>query len=187
MSKYYKFINSIESKSYTDYFLNTLVPELNFVETVKKQLPKNYIEYAVHQSKPILALSKELMTKYKFPPISHFLIFYHTGDQSIHSDGSPGPRWCSFNLPIIGWEKTKMSFYSVKSNATPRVAESRYYTPDEVTYEDHFECTNNWVLVHSGHPHNVSSVDTSNPRITLVTRFFGNPTFEELTRLISDT
>ena len=186
MNNYYKFIDIPDTTKYIDYFLNIFIKEHNFVESVKKQVNKTYIEYPIdkYHNPMITNLSYELTKKYKFPPISHFLLFYHTGDQNIHADGSSVPRWCSFNLPLMGWEGTKMNFYSTKPDAISTNAESRYYAENDVIYQDHFDCTNNWVLCHSGLPHKVYNMTTENPRITLVNRFHGNPTFKVLTTLI---
>jgi hypothetical protein len=189
MSNYYKFIDILDTKEYIDYFLNDFIKEHNFIELITKQVNKTYIVYPIHEYyNPLTAkLSRELTRKYKFPPISHFILFYHTGNQSIHADGSAVSRWCSFNLPLIGWEGTRMNFYSAKPDVVSRNAESRYYHKDDVVYQDHFDCTNNWVLVHSGLPHHVCGMTPEKPRITLVNRFFGNPTFETLTSLINKT
>jgi len=187
MSNYYKFIDIVDTKPYAQHFLESFIKENNFIELVTNQNNKTYIEYPTHRypDSLIVKLSSELTKKYKFPPISHFILFYHTVDQSIHADGSVVPRWCSFNLPLLGWENTKMNFYSVRPDAVSRNAESRYYKKDDVIHQDQFNCTNDWVLVHSGLPHNVVNMTTENPRITLVNRFFGNPTFETLTTLIN--
>jgi hypothetical protein len=185
MSNYYKFIDIIDTKPYIDHFLNTFIKEHNFIELVTKQVNKTYIEYPIHTDPMVAKISVELTKKYKFPPISHFILFYHTCDQNIHADGSTVPRWCSFNLPLIGWEGTVMNFYSTKPNVISKDAESRYYNQDDVIHQDQFNCTNNWVLVNSGFPHNVCNMTPENPRITLVNRFHGNPTFETLTNLIN--
>ena len=187
MSNYYKFIDIPNTNEYIDYFLNIFIKEHNFIELVTKQVNKTYIEYPIdkYHNPMISKLNKELSEKYKFPPISHFILFYHTGNQNIHADGSSVPRWCSFNLPLMGWEGTRMNFYSAKPDVISRNAESRYYCKDHVIYQDHFDCTNNWVLVHSGLPHNVCNMTPENPRITLVNRFHGNPPFKVLTSLIN--
>jgi hypothetical protein len=127
MSNYYKFIDIPDTKSYIDHFLNVFIKEHNFIELATKQVNKTYIEYPVYKDPMILKLSYDLIKKYKFPPISHFILFYHKSDQSVHADGAPERRWCSFNLPLMGWEDTRMNFYSVKPNAPSRSAESRYY------------------------------------------------------------
>ena len=187
MNNYYKFIDIPNTNEYIDYFLNTFIKEHNFIELVTKQVNKTYIEYPIDKyHNPMTSkLNKELSEKYKFPPISHFILFYHTSDQAIHADGSLVPRWCSFNLPLIGWEGTRMNFYSPKPDVISKDRESRYYAENDVIYQDHFDCTNNWVLCHSGLPHKVCNMTTENPRITLVNRFHGNPTFKVLTTLVN--
>ena len=183
MSNYFKYFDTINTKPYIEYFLNVFIKKNNFIEEVKKGTTGTYIIYQANQSDMIKSLSKELNKKYNFPAISHFLLFYHTSNQSIHADGYPITRWCSFNLPLSGWEGTEMNFYKEKPNATTRDAESRYYRPDEVEFQERFECINKWVLVHSGLPHNVCNMTKENPRITLVTRFHDNPSFEMLCKL----
>ena len=183
MSNYFKYFDEIDPKPYTDYFLNEFIKEKNFIEEVKKGITGTYIIYQANQSNMIKLLSRELTKKYNFPSISHFLLFYHTSNQAVHADGYPIPRWCSFNLPLSGWEGTIMNFYREKPNAITKDAESRYYHTDEVEFQERFDCINKWVLVHSGLPHNVCNMTIENPRITLVTRFHSNPTFEILTGL----
>jgi hypothetical protein len=183
MSKYFKYFDEIDPIPYTDYFLNTFIKENNFIEEVKKGITKSYIIYDANCSSMITALSNELSKKYKYPAISHFLLFYHTSSQSIHSDGYPIIRQCSFNLPVLGWEGTQMNFYTEKSNVASRNEESRYYQPYEVDIQERFDCHNKWVLVNSGLPHNVCNMTEENPRITVVTRFHSNPSFEMLLKL----
>lgn len=186
MSSYYKYVYDIDTESYTDYFSNTFLKKHNVIDTITSQ-QHSYIEYnqKIVNDIKINELNDALRTRYRFPSISHFLIFYHTKNQSIHADGSPTPKWCSFNLPIMGWENTVMNFYSVNPNAIGHQKESKYYQNTEVTYQDSFNCTNNWVLVHSGLPHNVCGMTKEKPRVTLVVRFLNNPPFKVLKILLS--
>jgi hypothetical protein len=185
MSSYYKYVYDIDTVSYTDYFLNTFLKKHNVIDTITSQ-KHTYVEFdqKIEKDVKVNELNEVLRTRYKFPSISHFLIFYHTRDQNIHADGSTTPRWCSFNLPILGWENTIMNFYSVNPNAISVQRESRYYENTEVTHQSSFNCTNNWVLAHSGLPHNVCGMTPQKPRITLVVRFSGNPIFNLLNNLL---
>ena len=174
-------IPDLDVEPYTNYFINEFIPSRNFEVNMKDK--GRYVQYNRQDfaNDPIiLELDKILRTRYRFPPIQYFIIFKHTLAQPIHIDGIEKPRICSLNLPLSGYESTKMIFYKVISGAVPSINDANYYSPDDVQPVSEFECKNEWVLVESGVPHNVTNINPNNPRYTLCIRFFTNPTFEFL-------
>ena len=115
-------------------------------------------------------------------------IFKHLSDgQSIHIDGVQVPRYSSLNLPLSGYEKTKMAFYKVINNIEPVISNANYYSKNDVEQIDEFKCKNEWVLVNSGIPHNIQHIDKNNPRVTLCIRFKSNPTLSDLVNRINSS
>jgi hypothetical protein len=182
MQNYYQHFPEIDNVYWTDYFLNEFIPKYKFYESIKESL-YNYVFYANKNQYPgILELSTELTTKLKFPPIEYFLIFKHVDiDQPIHADGENIVRYSSFNLPLFGYAGTNMCFYKMKDDTIkPEIRNAYYYNKENLTVIDKFSGENEWVLVNSGVPHNIVDVNSTDPRITVCIRFYGNPTFQDL-------
>ena len=172
---YFVHLPKLDSKLYTDYLLNEFIPSQNFEE----ELQHRYIQYFRKEfikDRMILRLEHTLKTLYKFPPIEYFSIFKHTANQPIHSDGMTIPRYTSLNLPLCGYESTKMLFYKNISSVTPDIKDANYYLPSEVELISELDGTNDWVLVNSSVPHQIVNINPEFPRYTLCVRFFANPT-----------
>lgn len=182
MQQYFQHFPKIDSVEWTEYFLKEFIPKYNFFENLSKS-GYNYVQYHdIHMDPAIAKLSSILTSKFNFPPIDYFLIFCHkTTTQAIHVDGTYQPRYASLNLPINGYENTKMIFYK-KNNPSAKIAvtDANYFNKEDLTPVAEFDGANEWVLVNSGEPHQVIGIDTANPRITVCLRFIRNPTFEKL-------
>jgi hypothetical protein len=182
MQNFYKHFPEIDNVYWTNYFLNEFIPEYKFVE----QISNTGSAYTLYSKKDfsnnleILKLSSLLTDKLKFPPIDYFSIFRHVIHQPIHADGIAVLRNASFNLPLAGFEGTKMCFYKTKTDILPKAKDAYYFKEDEVYPVGEFLGSNEWVLVNSAVPHNVVNVDYDNPRLTLCVRFVNNPKFEDL-------
>jgi hypothetical protein len=182
MQNFYKHFPEIDNVYWTNYFLNEFVPRYRVLE----QLPNTKSSYIMYSKKDfsknleILKLSSLIVSKLNFPSIEYFSIFKHTYSQPIHADGKSALRYASFNLPLIGFEGTKMCFYNTKSNIIPKIEDAYYFKEDDVCLATELAGTNNWVLVNSAVPHNIVNVDSSNPRLTVCVRFVSNPKFENL-------
>ena len=180
MKSYYQHLPSIDNKLYTDYFIDKFIPKYKFIQ----KLVGIYTQYhrdVVSKEIELLKLELTLIKKYKFPKIEYISIFEHTQDQPIHSDGIDVPRYASLNLPISGWEGTKMNFYDVRNrDLIPNIRDANYYDENDVTYAVELNGENSWVLVDSSTPHHIIQINSANPRMTVCVRFMGNPTFNEL-------
>jgi hypothetical protein len=73
-----------------------------------------------------------------------------------------------------------MIFYKTLVNTPLYLTDANYYLPENVEPVIELEGSNEWVLVDSSVPHNITNVDFNNPRITLCIRFNNNPKFEYL-------
>jgi hypothetical protein len=178
---YFVHISNLEVEKYTNYFLNDFIPSRNFeVNPPNTSCHIQYFRKDFYQDPVILELDSVLRRKFNFPPIEYFLIFRHTGCQGIHIDGINIPRYTSLNLPLKGYEPTKMIFYKQNKGITPRITDANYYDEKVVTKVAELLGSNQWVLVDSSIPHNIIDVDCNNPRYTLCLRFFGNPTMAQL-------
>jgi hypothetical protein len=177
---YYKYLPSLNVKSYSDYFLNTFIPKNEFNEKKGTSLYVQYFRKEFYTDPMIMYLESELYKKYNFPPIDYFSIFKHESPQPIHHDGIKIPRYVSLNLPLSGFESTKMIFYKIIGNIFPTVEDANYYLPETVEPVVELEGSNEWVLVNSSIPHNITNVDFNNPRFTLCLRFASNPTIDQL-------
>lgn len=178
---YFVNIPDLEVEKYTNYFLNDFMPSRNFEVNLSNTLP--YIQYFrkdFYQDTVLLELDSVLQIKFNFPPIEYFSIFKHTGYQSIHVDGIKIPRYASLNLPLKGYESTKMMFYERNKDINPRITDANYYKLEDVHSVSELLGSNQWVLVDSSVPHNITNVDFDNPRYTLCIRFYGNPTIAHL-------
>jgi len=184
MQKYHQHFPEIDNIKWTEYFLKEFIPEYKFHDDIKKSA-YNYVHYDNKNQYPgIVILSNELQKKCNFPPIEYFLIFRHIDmDQPIHADGLKVLRNASFNLPLMGYEGTSMNFYKKKNlNIEYNIRNANYYNIEDLILVDEFAGGNEWVLVDSSVPHNIVSINTETPRITICFRFTGNPTFEDLVK-----
>jgi hypothetical protein len=173
---YFKHLPSLNSKSYTNYFLHNFILKKNFNNNLNGSL---YIKYP-KEDFMIMSLERLLQKKYNFPPITYFSLFKHDKEQPIHHDGEEIPRYVSLNLPLQGFESTKMIFYKIIVDAPPTTSDANYYLPENVEPVIELEGSNQWVLVDSSIPHNITNVDFDNPRYTLCIRFESNPILMEL-------
>ena len=178
---YFVNIPNLEVEKYTNYFLNDFIPSRKFEDN----LPTNliYVQYFkkdFYTDTVIKELDFMLQEKFNFPPIEYFSIFKHSIGQQIHIDGIHTPRYASLNLPLKGFESTKMIFYKKIIEVDTRIADANYYKETEVTPVTELLGCNQWVLVNSGVPHNITNVDLANPRYTVCIRFYNNPTFSQL-------
>ena len=172
---------NLDAELYTNYFLNEFIPSRNF--EVNLSNTSRYIQYFrkdFSQDPVILKLDYVLRTSFNFPPIEYFSIFRHTSCQRIHVDGINIPRYASLNLPLKGYESTKMIFYEKNKGINPRVTDANYYKLEDVYPVSELLGSNQWVLVDSNIPHNITNVDFANPRYTLCVRFYTNPTVTDL-------
>ena len=182
MQSYYKHLPELDGVKWTNYFLNDFMPQYNFYTDIKSSA-YNYVMYDNKNLYPrIVELDNELQQKYNFPPISYFMIFLHNKkNQPIHVDGTFTLRYASLNLPISGYENTKMIFYKKNNhNANVSISNANYLDIEDLTFADEFNGSNDWVLVNSGEPHQIVNIDVNNPRITVCFRFQGNLKFEDL-------
>ena len=182
MQNFYKHFPEIDNVYWTDYFLKEFIPKYKFFENTS-DIESSYIAYYkkdFERESEVLKLSALLKSKLKFPPINYFLIFKHSYAQPIHADGKLTLRYASFNLPLVGFEVTRMCFYNTKSNVITKVEDAYYFKEDNVCLATELEGRNEWTLVNSSIPHNIVNVDFNNPRITVCIRFDGNPKFDDL-------
>jgi hypothetical protein len=184
MSEYFQHFPEIDSVEWSEYFFKEFLPNYKFFENLSKS-DYNYVQYNdVRMYPAIVKLSSILESKFNFPPIEYFLIFYHEKEnQPIHIDGINKLRYASLNLSISGFENTKMIFYKKNNpNASVSVSNANYFDIRDLTPVAEFNGSNEWILVNSGEPHQVIGIDTANPRITVCIRFVGNPTFDQLVK-----
>lgn len=178
---YFVHIPNLEVEKYTNYFLNEFIPSRNFEANLSNT--SCYIQYFrkdFYQDPVVLELDSVLRKKFNFPPLEYFSIFRHVGNQSIHVDGINILRYASLNLPLKGYESTKMMFYEQNKGIKPKITDANYYDEKVVTKVAELLGINQWVLVDSSIPHNITDVDFNNPRYTLCLRFSGNPTMSQL-------
>ena len=178
MQNFYKHYPEIDNVYWTNYFLNNFIPKN--LDSILKSSYVMYYKKDFNKNLEILKLSALLTNKLKFPPIEYNSIFRHIADQPIHADGINAVRNASFNLPLLGFERTQMCFYNTKSNAIPKRRDAFFFEKEDVDLVTKLKGCNNWVLVNSSIPHNIENVDVNNPRLTACIRFSGNPTFEDL-------
>ncbi len=182
MQNFYKHFSEIDNVYWTNYFLNEFIPK-NFHFEKRVNTESSYISYYRKDfidNLEILKFSSLLTRKLKFPPIDYFSIFRHVKPQPIHADGKLALRNASFNLPLAGYEDTKMCFYNTRPGTVPEVKDAFYFKNDDVSLVSELAGTNEWVLVNSGVPHNIVDINSNNPRLTVCVRFVGNPKFEDL-------
>ena len=177
---YFAHLPSLNTEPYTKYFLDTFIPKNEFNEKKGTSLYVQYFRKEFYTNPMIMLLDSTLQQKYNFPPIDYFSIFKHDRPQSIHHDGLQIPRYVSLNLPLSGFESTKMIFYKVIINTIPNVNDANYYLPETLEPAVELGGSNQWVLVDSSIPHNITNVDFNNPRFTLCLRFASNPTIDQL-------
>lgn len=179
MHEYYKILDNLECDAIRNYLRNTFVPK--YVDT---QIGDNrYVPFTVAYMKDELKTFEESLLRYNFPKIAYFLVFVHYDEQPIHIDGyTEEIRWASLNLPIEGYEGTKLNFYESNGDLAQTKSDARYMTDrSALTLVDTLE-SDKWVIVNSGVPHNVVDVDPKQRRVTICFRFEGNPKFEDLIR-----
>lgn len=186
MNDLFATLPEIDTKFYTSYFLDTFYTE----ENRKKYLlsPSVYIRLgkADLNTAPINELSNYLVSKFNFPEFSYALMFMHLRPHHpIHIDGHLEVRYSTLNLPLAGYDNTKMVFYKMKPGATaPTKADATYFGKDSVEYYGELEGKNEWVLANSSIPHHIVNVNPAIPRLTMCFRFEGNPKFEDLAALL---
>jgi hypothetical protein len=177
---YFVRLPSLNVEKYTDYFLNTFMPNNDFDEKLTSLRYVQYVRKEFYNNPIIMSLEHILREKYNFPPIEYFIIFKHEGNQSIHHDGLEIPRYTSLNLSLSGFESTKMIFYKTTVDTPLIISDANYYLPEKVEPVIELEGNNEWVLVNSSIPHNITNIDFTNPKITLCIRFISNPTIDQL-------
>ena len=177
---YFAHLPSLNTEPYTKYFLDTFIPKNEFNEKKGISLYVQYFKKEFYTDPMIMLLDSTLQQKYNFPPIEYFSIFKHGSPQPIHHDGIKIPRYVSLNLPLSGFESTKMIFYKIIGNIFPTIKDANYYLPETVEPVVELEGSNEWVLVDSSIPHNITNVDFNNPRFTLCIRFASNTTIDQL-------
>jgi hypothetical protein len=187
MQNLFKFLPDLDAVRYTEYFLNDFFIEHNSYKELEQQ-PYILFDGTKFNKGLSKELNRYLMLTFKFPPLSNALVFKHFSDQPIHVDGTELVRNASLNLPLIGYENTRMIFYrsSIKTeDITP--TDAFYFPEDSLEYCGEFPGENNWVLINSSIPHQVINSQPENPRITICFRFRGNPSFEDLCDRIDNT
>ena len=152
-----------------------------------KTVYNTYYRKEFYNDDIIMALDHILQKKYNFPPIEYFIIFKHDDTQSIHHDGLHIPRYASLNLPLSGFTSTKMVFYKIIVATPLNVVDANYYLPENVEPVAELEGSNEWVLVDSSSPHNITNINFTDPRITLCVRFMSNPTLTQLLSKMNGT
>lgn len=183
---YFTRLPYLNVKNYTNYFLHTFMPKNNFDEKHKSLFYIQYFRKEFYKDSTIMLLDLTLQKKYNFPPIEYFNIFKHERQQTIHHDGIEIPRYASLNLPLQGFELTKMIFYKKLVESPLNISNANYYLPENVEPVSELAGSNEWVLVNSSVPHNITNVDFNNPRITLCIRFISNPTYDFLVKNLTD-
>jgi len=183
-------IPTLKSEPYTSYFLNTFIPSIKGTKDSDKKISAYtlYFKKDFCTDPVVMELDTLLQTKYDFPPIECLVVFKHTYQQPIHVDGRLPARNASLNLPIYGFESTKMIWYKSKIELSPNVSDAHYFDPDNMDPipDSVFEGTNDWVLVNTVIPHNIINVDFNKPKTTVCVRFENNPTFEQLQAKINN-
>jgi hypothetical protein len=177
---YFTHLPDLDVETYTNYFLHTFMPKNNFDERRKSSFYIQYFRKEFYNDPKIMLLDCILQKKYNFPPMEYFSIFKHDRHQPIHHDGLKIPRYASLNLPLQGFESTKMIFYKTLVNTPLDISNANYYLPENVEPVIELEGNNEWVLVNSSVPHNITNSNVTNPRITLCIRFMSNPTIDQL-------
>jgi hypothetical protein len=177
MNSYYTILDSLESQSYREHFLNDFLP-MHYPRALYPSGTKYKSFNKEHFTPKLVELQKQLH-QLNLPDIEYFLVFHHKRDQPIHVDGSKAVRYASLNLVLEGYEGTSMNYYNILSDK--RVfADAQYFTPSSVEFKESFAANPNWVLVNSGEPHNIVGIKPGVPRSTICFRFAGNPTYESL-------
>jgi len=182
MQQLFKHLPFLDTAEYTDYYLNKSLSRFSH------QPPEMfYLRYDLPELNTGITknLNEQLMENLGFPSIDYALVFKHRLPQPIHIDGHSFVRQSSLNLPLIGYENTKMIFYNLKSKDEPCLhTDAFYFNEDSVEYNCELPGDNNWVLVNTSIPHRIINSDPQNPRITVCFRFKTNPTYEHLSNLI---
>lgn len=133
-------------------------------------------------SPTVLELEKALVDA-GFPSIDYYLFFRHTRNQPIHVDGHSFVRNASLNLALSGYRGTLMNYYSI-INDVRTCTDAQYFHKSNVQFTGAFEAVDEWVLVNSAEPHNITGPTALAPRVTVCFRFAGNPTYTELRKLL---
>lgn len=179
MNNYLILPNFLDKEKYRKYFMHEFLSKNDFQAKVQK-IP--YAQFRQNESfDPIIdLLDKEISTRIPFLRLEYISIFKHTCTQPIHIDGNKQIRSCSLNLTLQGYKNTRLNFYRLKENKLPIPTNAFYFETNEVEYIESLEENDEWVLVNSGCPHNIDSVNSEDPRYTLCIRFYGNPKFENI-------
>lgn len=184
MQHLFKFLPEVDSTLYRNYFLNEFMEETNFH---KRILNTTYVYfYPNEMNKPMIKkLNEQLQSLYNFPSIEYALVFKHLKTQPIHVDGHDNIRYASLNLPLSGYENTKMVFYKSKINTRDIIpTDAFYFSKDEIEFDAELPGTSDWVLVNSSVPHNIVNTNPIDPRMTICFRFKDNPSFNSLLNLV---
>jgi hypothetical protein len=80
-----------------------------------------------------------------------------------------------------------MVFYKITVATPLNVVDANYYLPENVEPVAELAGSNEWVLVDSSSPHNITNINFTDPRITLCIRFMSNPTLTELLSKMNST
>jgi hypothetical protein len=180
---YFAHLPSLDTEPYTNYFLHTFMPNHDY-DGNRKVAYIQYFRKDFYNDSTIMSLERILRENFKFPPIEYFIIFKHDKAQDIHHDGIKIPRYASLNLPLSNFESTKMIFYKASINTIiMNVNDANYYLPETAEPVVELEGSNEWVLVDSSIPHNITNVNFNNPRITVCLRFISNPTIDQLIKM----
>jgi hypothetical protein len=193
MNNFYLKIPSLDTKFYTDYFLNEYIPKYDILGKLTTDKELYYRDFMLEEKYyAIEFLENTLKEEFKIPfKVDCVMLFYHTLFQHrIHIDKKNNTyRYASLNLPLIGFENTKMIFYQLKNlnDTYNNVTDAFYFNNNDVTPVSELDGKNEWVLVNSGIPHNIiTTVNNPLPRITLCIRFKSNPKFEILANFLQN-
>lgn len=204
MIPFYKFFPNLDSALVREFVVNNFIKN-NAIDNTEHQY-KTFGNNYVKKIPEISSINDILMSKYNFPEIEYFVIFKLTHEQAIHVDGSLLPRLSALNLPVQGYENTRMNwyessndvlftsglplssienlkFYNLKKFFKEKDIAS-YYNPSNLTKLASVVTDSSWILVNTGIPHNVSDIQPTVPRFTISLRFKHNPTIQELSELI---
>lgn len=187
MNNFFLKIPSLETEEYTKYLLYDYIPKGAILHRINNS-KYNYFQDYFTSGKPsqMKKIEELLKDKFKIPyNIQYLSIFYHQDNQAIHIDGRKNTvRNSSLNLPLSGYQNTKMIFYKLKIPIQNLETDSDafYFTQNNTVPVSELEGTNEWVLINTSIPHNVIRPPDSKPRITACIRFTSNPEFEILSK-----
>ena len=193
MDELYFKIPFLDANYYTNYFLKEFIPNYD-VESVfdsyrlaKFSLTKHSI---LLNDSGIQKLNNDLSAG-GFPHIDYFMIFKHKSDQFPHIDGSvwsyDNPH-IGINLPLCGYEQTRLIFYKELDNITSITEKTGKFVYDLSHLEEIGSVIgeNEWGIINTNVYHRVANINPLMPRYTLSIRLKGNPSFNDLKEVILD-